>query len=428
MKIRASLGLRLLWTALLVAGCGRMESPQRRPRNVRYTFEPQPGRVIERLGIPSSTSPRVAMSTSGAIYLPAVFGKEHQFGFFMSHNEGDNFIGPIRISAPNARVTAHGEASPNLVLGPTQIYVVWEQQNSSGTELLFTRSLSWGHSFEKPVKVTDEIKPSFNGFSSVAVAPNGDVYVVWLDGRDPQPPVVGSANPGGTFGVYLARSTDQGASLGKNIRIALGACPCCRPSLAFGPHGEVFAAWRKVFPDDIRDIVVSTSHDYGMTFDAPVRVATDNWKISGCPDSGPALAVHENRLYLAWLSEGGSRAGIRLSHSDDGALSFTQPIIASSEVLYPNHPALSVAADGTVLLVFQGRDPKKNEGWSPLAAYLVEASTSGSVSQPFEVPGHKGSVSYPTVSAGNGGRILVAWTEMTDAGSNVVLSRGRESE
>lgn len=409
---------------VMVAGCNHARSQREAGR---FGFEPQPAAVIEKLGIAFSTSPRLGMSTSGAIYLPAVFAKEDQLGFFMSHNEGDTFMGPIQISAPGARVTAHGEATPTLALGPTQIYVLWQQEDSKGTELLAARSLSWGHSFEKPVKVTDKTKSSFSGFSSIAVAPNGDVFVVWLDGRDPQPPVTGSLTPEGTFSVYLARSTDHGASFGKNVRIAFGACPCCRPALAFGEQGELFVGWRKVFAGDIRDMVVATSHDNGATFGAPVRVAIDNWKISGCPDSGPALAVRGNRLYVAWLSEAGSKAGIRLSYSDDDAQSFTKPIIASGDVVYPNHPVLSVAEDGAVLLAFQARDAKQNEGWSPLAAYLVEVSQSGSISQPFEVPGHKGSVSYPSVLAGNGGRVLVAWTEATERGSRVLLSRGRRT-
>jgi hypothetical protein len=154
---------------------------------------------------------------------------------------------------------------------------------------------------------------------------------------------------------------------------------------------------------------------------------TDNWKIPGCPDSGPALAVSGSRLYIAWLSQGENKAGIRLSYSDDGAHSFTRPVIASGPVVNPNHPALSVAEDGSILMAFQGRDPKKNEGWNPLAPWLMKVSASGSLSAPFEVPGHKGSASYPVVVAGNGGRILIAWTESTENENRAVLVRGRES-
>jgi hypothetical protein len=268
-------------------------------------------------------------------------------------------------------------------------------------------------------------KPSFNGYGSIGVAPNGDVYVVWLDGRDPQPPVSGSMDPTGAYSVYIARSNNHGASFGRNVRIAFGACPCCRPTLAFGTHGEVFVAWRRVFSGDFRDMVVATSRDQGKTFMPSVRIAHDHWKLSGCPDSGPSLVVDGNRLYAAWMSEGDHKPGIRLAYSDDGAQTFTKPIIASGNVLYPNHPSLSVDDNGTVLVAFQGRDPAKEKGWSALAPYLVEVNHSNVPTQPFKVPGNQGSASYPVVLAGGAGRIEVAWTETTDTGSRVVLSRGR---
>jgi hypothetical protein len=59
------------------------------------------------------------------------------------------------------------------------------------------RSLSYGHSFEKPVRVNDD-QMAFHGYSSVGAAPNGDVYAVWLDGREE-----GASSE--TFAVYIGR-------------------------------------------------------------------------------------------------------------------------------------------------------------------------------------------------------------------------------
>ena len=121
----------------------------------------------------------------------------------------------------------------------------------------------------------------------------------------------------------FARSTDRGATFGKNIRVASNVCPCCRPTLAFGAKGEVYVSWRTVYDEDIRDMVVATSTDHGETFNQPVRVAFDNWKISGCPHSGPSMTVKGNRLYITWYSEGDStNAGIRLAWSDDSGKTF----------------------------------------------------------------------------------------------------------
>jgi hypothetical protein len=188
----------------------------------------------------------------------------------------------IPVSEPGAGVQSHGENSPTLTTLPTAIYAFWEQEGSQGSDLMLARSLSYGNNFDKPVRVTDN-GTSFHGFSSVAAAPNGDVYAVWLDGREGGP-------SSETFAVYLTRSKDRGATFEKNRRVALSACPCCRPRIAFGAHGEVYVAWRKVFSGDVRDMVVSTSRDSGHTFSPEVRVADDGWQLRGCPDSGPSLA------------------------------------------------------------------------------------------------------------------------------------------
>lgn len=370
-----------------------------------------------------SKDPKLFVSPSGVVYLLSVYGEEKKarVGLAISHDGGDSF-GPVSpISEPNRSVSSHGENSPSLIGTPGAIGALWEQTSGeSGSELMFARSVNFGRSFETPVHVTDKNRPSFNGFSSLGVAPDGSVYAVWLDGRDP-------AEIPGTFSVYLARSTDRGGTFGRNIRVAGTACPCCRPRLAFGSGGEVYVVWRKVYPGDIRDMAVSRSTDGGETFLPPARVAEDHWRINGCPHSGAAAVRAARRLYVAWLTEAAAAAaGVKLSWSDDGGETFAPPLLASGKILDANHPEFSVSQDGRVLLVFQGRDPANKEGWSSLEPYFVEIASDGRATPPLPIPGNSKSISYPTVAAGSAGRVFVAWSEPDEKGSGVVLVRGRK--
>jgi hypothetical protein len=395
-------------------------------RTATYQLESQPRAVLAQAGIAPSNDPKLALAASGALHMLAVYGAHGstQLGLAISHNGGDTFSTPVPVSAVGAEVSSHGENSPSLALTPTEIYALWEQVNERGrTELMFARSVSFGHSFEQPISVTDKAEDSFNGFSSMAVAPDGQVYAVWLDGRD-------RGAPAGTFSVYLAKSTTRGATFGKNIRVAPGACPCCRVAIAFGNRGEVYIAWRKVFEGDIRDMVVSTSRDGGETFTEPVRVSEDRWKIPGCPHSGAAMASKGGRLYLAWYTEGEEgKAGIRVSWSYDAARTFKPSVFASSNILDANHPSLSVSTDGHALLVFQGRDPAQKEGWNPAQAYLVEINDAGETTPPLAVPNGGNAVSYPIVAAGTAGRVYIGWSEPgQQGGSDILLSRGRKGQ
>jgi hypothetical protein len=385
-----------------------------------YQFESEPRAVLRQNNIATSRHAHLYLKASN-LYLLAVTGS--QLILSVSNDGGDSFDPPVQISEPAAQVSSHGENSPTLAFNGIEFYALWEQNNEQGgTDLVFARSLRFGRKFEKPIRVTDKEKPSQNGFSYLAVAPNGDIYAVWLDGRNPQ----GTA-PGTSY-VYLARSTDRGATFGKNVQVARNVCPCCRPTLAFGDKGEVFVAWRGVAEGDIRDLMVSVSNDNGASFSSPVRAAVDNWKISGCPHSGPSMVVKGGRLYLTWHSDGESfNAGVRVAWSDDGGRTFASPIIASANIVDTNHPMLSISEDGRILLVFKGRDPVKKESWGPVGAYLCEVGAQGAVSQPLPVPGNRKSVSYPAIAAGAVGRVFIAWTEAGEGGQNVMLIRGRRS-
>ncbi len=70
-----------------------------------------------------------------------------------------------------------------------------------------------------------------------------------------------------------------------------GVCYCCKTALVTGQNGQLFAAWRHVYPGNIRDIAFSQSLDGGRTFSAHTRVSEDQWQLAGCPDDGPAMAV-----------------------------------------------------------------------------------------------------------------------------------------
>lgn len=387
-----------------------------------FTFENSPRAILHDAKPAGSSKPQLAISASGALYLLAVAGDEshRQLTLSISHDGGDTFASPVAVSEPDAGVIAHGENGPSLAQTPTAVYTLWQQSKAQGSpQLMFARGSGMGHSFDKPIEIAAKSTPSFTGFSSMKVAPNGDIYAVWLDGRD-QPAVPG------TFGVYLAKSTDKGATFAPAARIALGACPCCRPTLGFGDKGEVYVAWRKVFSGDVRDIVVATSTDGGKLFSEPVKAGDDGWVLHACPDSGPSMTTAYGKLYVAWYSEGHNQPGIRVSVSTNGAKSFARPRIASGDVLDSNHPQLSVSEDGRILLAFQGRKPSQgSEAWSATQVFFTAVNADGAPSKPLPLPLAGKSASYPAVLSASAGRAFVAWTETTGEAQEVQLCRGR---
>ncbi|HSS96926.1 MAG TPA: sialidase family protein [Terriglobales bacterium] len=396
----------------ILVGCNRHST-------TKISFETQPRQVLAKSGAMETRDPSLSVSSSGMLGMLTVYADTagNHVGYAMSHDGGDSFMPIAPVSDPTAKINSHGESAPSLATTPQAIYALWQQRSDKGNQLAVARSLNFGKSFDKPVIVTGDESPAFHGFASLGVSPNGDVYAAWLDGRE-------SAPGSGSFAVYVSRSTDRGASFETPRRVALSACPCCRPAIAFGPNNEVIIAWRKVFDSDIRDMVVSVSHDGGQTFSSETRVADDGWQLVACPDSGPSMAMKGSRLYIAWLTEGRERKSrIQISWSDDLGKTFHAPMLASGDVLDPNHPRLRISEDGNILLSFQGRPANTANGWDPAQIFVTQVG--GDLSSPLAITNTKESAAYPALGMGTAGRVYIAWTSSNDQSSKVNLLRAR---
>jgi hypothetical protein len=381
-------------------------------RDQAFTFEQHP----RSLGI-AAKRPIVAATVAGGLYLLSV--EDSALTLRMSHDGGEHWMPGTALNAPGSTVTTSAENAPQLAARGMYAFALWQQRNGDeGTQLLVARSS--GMSVQPPVATVITDKPttdkSYAGFATLAVASNGDVYAAWLDGRD------NTSASTGTFNVYLARSTDHGATFHRNVKVATLACPCCRPSVAIAADGKVYVAYRHVYGDNERDMAVSTSTDHGEHFGPPVRVADDHWKLFGCPESGPVAAVQGNKLLVAWYTAAGRRPGIRLAASSDGGQTFSKEISVSDGIEGANHPYLSMADDGTIAVVFSGRQATEHGDWNSITPFVFRIDTSGRVSATTRVPTDTSGEHHPTASLSADGDLYVVWSGMD--GTQTSLIRG----
>ena len=365
--------------------------------------------------------PRLVVGASDALYMAYVASAGEGGGsnllFASTEDDGDTFSPPLRVNDEPAEVRSHGENSPVLRLGPGhEFYAVWVGRD----DIRFARSIDFGHSFTKAISVNDDTGDAPQSYPDLAVAPGGELMAVWLDFRP------GQGTPQGTASVFVARSTDCGATFGPNVRLSIGACPCCRPVVVAGKDGAVHVAWRHVFPESQRDFVVASSSDGGRTFGAPVRVHADGWAIDGCPDSGASLALDGKTLAIAWYTAAGRRSIVRLARSEDGGRSFGPAVDLQGPVLDANHPMLATMGE-ELWVVFQGREPAASSGWGKNRAWLVRVPAQGAPGPPVPLPETSG-VRYPSLADGNGGRFYVTFSERDTDSARAMLWRGRTRE
>jgi hypothetical protein len=182
---------------------------------------------------------------------------------------------PVRVNPDGLAVEALHHP-PRLVVPPGgPVYVSWSSGKAKpegtlfASDLQLSRSLDAGRHFEPPLRVNED-RPISHSFDGLAVAPDGTVLVTWIDGHE------GRKDPA----TWVARVTQQGTRVEGIRKVGDDTCVCCRVDAATGAGNTVALTWRRVFPGDIRDMVLAVSRDGGRTFGDPTLVSPDHRKIN----------------------------------------------------------------------------------------------------------------------------------------------------
>ena len=293
-----------------------------------------------------------------------------------SRDGARSFGAPVRVNQMPGEASTNGEQPPRIVLNPRGsidpgIVVVWTAKSASGTRLVSARSSDGGKSFGPTESVPGGEAAGNRGWESAAVTPKGEVVTVWLDHREMAAGTgtsTGGAHQHGAASHGSARDGVARAQLSQIFfarlddltsarAIAPGVCYCCKTSIEAGPDGTLVAAWRHVYPGNLRDIALARSTDGGRTFTPPVRVSEDNWALDGCPENGPAVAIDQtNAIHVVWptLVRGpaGTDENLALFYavSKDGRRFTARQRISTEGV--PRHPQIDVGPDGAITVAW----------------------------------------------------------------------------
>lgn len=124
-------------------------------------------------------------------------------------------------------------------------------------DLYLAVSTDGGKTFSKPQQVNDAPKKAPESLHWLAAAPNGDVFVAWLDLR----------NRAQGQDLAWVKITEQGRKIGRNQLIAGPLCECCAPGLTVDAKGTPFLIYREGGKKN-RPIVLAA----GPAFARPARL------------------------------------------------------------------------------------------------------------------------------------------------------------
>jgi hypothetical protein len=251
----------------------------------------------------SSSSPTPAFAPDGTLWITWVDGPNVWVS--SSKDAGRTYTPAVRINSAPENIDAHGEARPKIAVGPGgEVYVSYTRKGEAPYtgDIRFSRRLTDGR-FAPPVTVNDDGLAIGHRFDTLAVAPNGDVHVFWIDKRDLEAAIRKGDEYDGAA-LYRAVSTDSGKTFAPNRKVKDHVCECCRLAVAWEGATPV-VVWRDILPGSVRDHSLLRADGKEPAF---VRASDDGWELSGCPHHGPAVAASgENVLHLVWFTGEGKR-------------------------------------------------------------------------------------------------------------------------
>lgn len=234
--------------------------------------------------------------------------------YAVSEDKGKTFGSTIEIPASN-NVYPHGENMPKIIFKPSgEIIAVWGAANKNPANayaglVYYSMSFDNGKTWT-PGKVITSDKASYDQrYFDVALLPDGEAAIVWLDNRK-------TINREGSGLYYAVTKNNEGFQNEKLI--SEPCCQCCRTDLYIDKSNAIHVLYRAIINDSIRDIAHIESKNNGETFSQPERISHDNWVINGCPHTGPCMTENKEGLHCTWFT-GGGEAGVyyaSLNHSD----------------------------------------------------------------------------------------------------------------
>ena len=286
-------------------------------------------------------APEVLLDKQGVLHM--VYGRDSDGYYVQSHDGGKTFTTPVKLNQRPDIVTVGGERGPKIAIGKDgAIHVAWLGR---GAGIWYTRSTNGGRTFQPERNMLDT--ETGTDEATIAADQDGNVFVLWLDGRLPGD----SRNPGSTP-IFMAVSKDNGATFSANQPLRYQpdkrACSCCRMEASIGNDGYLYVAFRTGY-QNIRDFYLLKGRKTENNFRL-VPVSVDNWELEACPMSGPSFAVEDNgQVLISWMS----RYKVYWSISNSEAMNFAPRVATPQGGEGENHPVVLTNHKGEVLLVWR---------------------------------------------------------------------------
>jgi len=335
----------------------------------------------------------------------------------VSTDNGVKFSASKRIPIADEKISARNENRPKIAFDNNQgVYLSWAmpRERKYTADIRFSFSSDYGKSFSAPITLNDDGLLTGHSFNEMVVNEQGDVSIVWLDGRlkeinknetnNGSAIFMATANMKKSPTDFSDRALVNQVSVNNtlvnhsfvNKEVVNGTCVCCRLAIDYNSKGNLAILWRHIYGDNIREFALTTLNEQKI----PYQVSYDHWKINGCPHQGGALSIDDdNRYHLVWFNQGDKGKGIFYANSDNAGETLTAPLAVGEQAAQAAHPHMS-EQNGIVDIVWLQFTGKEHQLWhqrsgdkgNKFTAAQIIATAKNGADRPFIV--HKEGKSY----------------------------------
>ncbi len=325
----------------------------------------------------------------------------------ISQDNGVTFSQPIALAIPAEKVSARNENRPKIAFDAANgVYLSWAtpKEKKYTADIRFSYSSDYGKTFTLPITVNNDQLLTGHSFNEMLVADNGDISIVWLDGRlSYQLRKQGKQSNGSALFLALANFKNTNSNVPaafNNQQLTNNTCVCCRIAMDFNQQGELAIFWRHIYGDNIREFALLTLSAEDSENSQPYQISYDHWKINGCPHQGGAISIdQQNRYHMVWFNQGDNGKGIFYAASDDQGKTVSKPLAVGDLLQQAAHPHLTKNGNnidivwtqftGIVHQLWHQRSTDNGKSFSQ-AAVLAQAKNGAD--RPFIIK--KGNLSY----------------------------------
>jgi len=297
-----------------------------------------------------------------------LWSHQEQMYFQFSHDLGKHFSPANLVDIAKEKISARNENRPKIAFDKFNgVYLSWATPRAKRytADVRFSYSADYGKSFSTPITVNNDHLLTGHSFNELHVNDDGEVSIVWLDGRlSYQLRKQGKESNGSAL--YLAQSTYNKSS-GKfnfsNTQLANNTCVCCRIAIDINKDNQLAIFWRHIYGDNIREFALLTLDRSSQKQSEVKRISNDHWKINGCPHQGGGISIDKhNRYHLTWFNQGSKGKGIFYAFSDDQGKSTSTPLAIGNSTQQAAHP--NILSNGNIVdIVWQQFNGTKHQLW-----------------------------------------------------------------